>query len=80
MRRLANYRQKYLLLNSQSEIRNSQFECFISIVVDSNEACKVKDKKFSCPLTHGFISVVVDSQGEKSGIGHFFANTGSNVQ
>ncbi len=27
-----------------------------------------------------FISVVVDSQGEKSGIGHFFANTGSNVQ
>ncbi len=29
---------------------------------------------------HAFISVVVDSQGEKSGIGHFFANTGSNVQ
>ncbi len=29
---------------------------------------------------HSFISVVVDSQGEKSGIGHFFANTGSNVQ
>ncbi len=53
---------------------------FISVAVDDAEANKVAYNKNVCSSAHAFISVVVDSQGEKSGIGHFFANTGSNVQ